>query len=220
MRMLIITDIHGKSRKAEKLVERIGEKDLNLDFDLLLIAGDITNFQGREKASEILDILERLERPMFSIMGNCDGKDVLDLLEERGISLHNRRVEFGGIGIVGFGGSNRTPFSTIWEFDDEELLESLIRNYREGDVLLIHAPPYGTKVDRIYTGRHVGSKALRRFIEERQPPLVICGHIHEARGVDEIGKTLIVNPGPLFRGYYAVIEVDGAGKIEISLERI
>ncbi|RLF76142.1 YfcE family phosphodiesterase [Thermococci archaeon] len=216
MRIAAITDIHGKVGKAEKLVERLEEED----FDLLLIAGDITNFQGRGKASEILDILERVGKPMFSIMGNCDGRDVLDLLEEKGISLHDKRLEFGGTGFVGFGGSNKTPFSTIWEFDDRELLKSLMRNYREGDVLLVHTPPYGTKVDRIYTGRHVGSKGLRRFIEEKQPPLVICGHIHEARGVDEIGRTLVVNPGPLFRSYYAMIYLDEAGEIEISLERV
>ncbi|WP_048148328.1 metallophosphoesterase [Palaeococcus ferrophilus] len=215
MRFVVVSDVHGNVGKAERLVERL----MGEEFDALLIAGDITHFRGRESAEKVLNAFEELGKPMLAIMGNCDGRDVLDLLEERGISVHDRRVELGGVGIVGFGGSNITPFSTIWEFDDGAILESLSRNYRDGDVLLLHTPPYGTKADRIYSGRHVGSKGVRDFIKERQPPLVLCGHIHEARAVDSIGKTVVVNPGPLFRGYYATVELKG-GKVSVSLERL
>jgi uncharacterized protein len=58
-----------------------------------------------------------------------------------------------------------------------------------GAVLLCHSPPYRTDLDRAaLDGRtidhvpldvHVGSIALRRFIEERQPALTLHGHIHE-----------------------------------------
>jgi Icc-related predicted phosphoesterase len=46
----------------------------------------------------------------------------------------------------------------------------------------------------------VGSKALRNKIIEEQPILTLHGHIHEAprksgRWVEEIGKTISVNPG-------------------------
>jgi len=213
MRIIAVTDIHGNSNKTEQLAERLKEEE----FDIILIAGDITHFKGRESAEKSLSYFLELRKPIYAVMGNCDGRDVLDLLEELGISLHDRRTEINGIGIVGFGGSNITPFSTIWEFHEDKIWESLNRNYRDGDILLMHVPPYKTKVDRTFTGLHVGSKALRRFIEEKQPPLVICGHIHEARGVDEIGKTLIVNPGPLFRGYYAVIDINEEKKVSITL---
>lgn len=213
MRIIAITDIHGNENKVKWLIEKIKDEK----FDVLLIAGDITHFKGRKSAEKILSHFLELDRPIYAVMGNCDGKDVLDLLEELEISLHNKRIEINGIGIVGFGGSNITPFSTIWEFHDDEIWESLNKNYREGDILLMHVPPYKTKVDRTFTGLHVGSKALRKFIEEKQPPLVICGHIHEARGIDEIGKTLIVNPGPLFRGHYAVIDINEERKVSITL---
>lgn len=213
MRIVTVTDIHGRENKAKWLVEKIKKED----FDLILIAGDLTHFSGRESAKVILKHFETLEKPIYAVMGNCDGRDVLDLLEEKRINLHDKRVELGDLGIIGFGGSNITPFSTIWEFHDDAIWESLNRNYRDGDILLMHVPPYNTKVDRTFTGLHVGSKALRKFIEERQPPLVICGHIHEARGIDEIGKTLIVNPGPLFRGHYAIIDINEEGKVSITL---
>jgi Icc-related predicted phosphoesterase len=35
--------------------------------------------------------------------------------------------------------------------------------------------------------------------------VVICGHIHEARGIDMIGTTRIVNCGPAGKGEYAGI---------------
>ncbi|GAB6102247.1 metallophosphoesterase [Thermococcus atlanticus] len=204
MRIVAITDIHGRSGKAE----RLGRMLEDMEFDLLLIAGDLTNFQGRDKAEEILGHFLSLQKPVFSIFGNCDGRDIPELLSELGINVHSRRVEVGGAGIVGIGGSNITPFSTIWELTEAEIQEILLRNYREGDVILSHAPPHGTRADRVHLGMHVGSRALREFIEENQPPLVVCGHIHEARSVDRIGNTVIVNPGPLFRGHYAVIEFD------------
>jgi Icc-related predicted phosphoesterase len=71
-------------------------------------------------------------------------------------------------------------------------------------VFLFHTPPHETKLDRIASDgkivdyvpldRHVGSIAIRRLIEERQPYLTLHGHIHESAGImgtwrDLIGKT-------------------------------
>ncbi|MFI5370105.1 MAG: metallophosphoesterase [Candidatus Eisenbacteria bacterium] len=67
-------------------------------------------------------------------------------------------------------------------------------------VFVMHGPPHGTRCDVIGSGAHVGSRALRRFIETHQPPLVLGGHIHESPRVsssyrDTIGRTVVVNPG-------------------------
>jgi len=42
---------------------------------------------------------------------------------------------------------------------------------------------------------HVGSKAVREVIEKYQPLLGLHGHIHESKGYDKIGRTLVINPG-------------------------
>ena len=52
----------------------------------------------------------------------------------------------------------------------------------------------------IHSGQHVGSRAIRRFIEAHQPPLALAGHIHESPRTsasyrDAIGRTQVVNPG-------------------------
>ncbi len=47
-----------------------------------------------------------------------------------------------------------------------------------------------------------GAGQSREFIEQQQPLACFCGHIHEGQGIDRIGDTLIINPGPLRRGGY------------------
>ncbi len=75
-------------------------------------------------------------------------------------------------------------------------------------VLLFHSPPHGTSLDRaaldgqsidyVPLDVHVGSIAIRRFIESRQPLLTLHGHIHEAarltgRWRENIGRTTCFN---------------------------
>lgn len=67
-------------------------------------------------------------------------------------------------------------------------------------VYVFHAPPVQTRLDQIIGRAHVGSAAIRRFIEKHQPPLTLHGHIHESPLVsgsmsDTIGRTLLLNPG-------------------------
>ncbi|HYM81094.1 MAG TPA: metallophosphoesterase [Candidatus Limnocylindria bacterium] len=68
------------------------------------------------------------------------------------------------------------------------------------EVLVAHSPPRDTVCDMLGSGAHVGSRAIRRFVERHQPRLVLAGHIHESPRVsaayrDRIGVTTVVNPG-------------------------
>ncbi|MDB4433274.1 metallophosphoesterase [bacterium] len=71
-------------------------------------------------------------------------------------------------------------------------------------LILFHAPPYDTRLDRAaLDGKtvqhapldvHIGSIAIRRFIEDRQPLVTLHGHVHESAGltgswVEKIGRT-------------------------------
>jgi Icc-related predicted phosphoesterase len=74
----------------------------------------------------------------------------------------------------------------------------------DGAVFLFHAPPYRTRLDRaaldgksidhVPLDVHVGSIAVRRFIEQRQPWLTLHGHVHESARLsgdwrDRLGRT-------------------------------
>ncbi len=77
-----------------------------------------------------------------------------------------------------------------------------------GALFLFHAPPYRTTLDRAgLDGRtvehvpvdvHVGSIAVRRFIEARQPLATLHGHVHESARLtgswrDRIGRTVCLS---------------------------
>ena len=69
-------------------------------------------------------------------------------------------------------------------------------------IYVMHSPPWGTHLDGIQGGHHVGSRAIRNFIASGQPLLSLHGHIHEAPRLsgkysDRIGRTLCLNPGQL-----------------------
>jgi len=93
-----------------------------------------------------------------------------------------------------------TKYRTIAQDLDEMTVDEDVTSA----IMLFHTPPYQTKLDRAaLDGKmvdlapldlHVGSIAVRRFIEERQPLLTLHGHIHESAGItgswrDQIGRT-------------------------------
>ena len=139
-----------------------------------------------------------------------------ELFIKLGVSLNGRGVEIDGVGFFGASAAPHSPLKTPYEISEEELLLRCRRGFAQirhcpNTVFVPHAPPYGTKVDIIHSGLHVGSTAVREFIEDAHPTLTVCGHIHEARGKDYIEATEIVNCGPAGRGYFAIIEL-GHGK--------
>jgi len=75
-------------------------------------------------------------------------------------------------------------------------------------VFLFHAPPCDTSLDRaaldgkmyehVPLDLHVGSIAVKRFIEDRQPLLTLHGHVHEAARLtgewkNQIGRTVCIS---------------------------
>ena len=89
-------------------------------------------------------------------------------------------------------------------------------------MFLFHTPPHETKLDRAALDRklvegvpldvNVGSIAVRRFIEKRQPLLTLHGHVHESTRLtgawgDQIGRTHMFN-GAHDGGELAMIEFD------------
>ena len=88
-------------------------------------------------------------------------------------------------------------------------LEALVGRDALGEaVFLFHSPPYGTALDRAaLDGRsvehvpldpHLGSIAIRRFLETRQPRLSLHGHVHESARLtgswrDRIGRTVCLS---------------------------
>ncbi len=211
MNILAISDIHGRINYEKKTV------DVLSSAELIVISGDITNFGGKREALAVLDTIRQFNSNILAVPGNCDQFEVIDLLKSEGISLHGEIKEFNGLTFFGIGGSGHTPFNTPQEYSDEEIEQILEKYKRNGDiqVLVSHAPPINTKVDKTLMGVPAGSKLVRDFIEKNQPDLCLCGHIHEARNIDNIGKTILVNPGP-FPKHYAWVKIIDKIQVELS----
>jgi len=138
----------------------------------------------------------------------------------RVVCLHGKGIAHDGAWFMGLGGAAASLFRAPFELDEAEadqiLAGTVGASSSQFSVLVSHCPPKDTKVDLAAGRWHVGSEAVRRFIEENRPTLVICGHIHEAQGIDAIGKTSIVNVGPAAHGQYASISLLKPVKIELE----
>jgi uncharacterized protein len=182
---------------------------------LIVVAGDITRFGPVKSAYDVFEALEKANRKVMAITGNTDGRDVARVLRKKNIDIHNKGVVIDHVGFVGFSGPTALQVggAQILNYEAINYTLSELKNC-DRKVLVSHMPPANTKVDTVFSGHHVGSEFLRDIIETEQPNLVICGHIHEGRGVDKIGKTTIINPGALCDGYAAMIELLDDGQVK------
>jgi Icc-related predicted phosphoesterase len=190
----------------------------------VLLLGDLTSFGKREAAEKVISVIDRHNIQIFGVQGNCDYEGVLEYMRERTMSLHGRCILWNGIAFLGVGYSLPCPGRTPGEISDDRIakfLASAAAGLPAGfpSILVTHEPPFDTGDDLAYTEEHVGSRAIRSFIELHQPLACFCGHIHEGAGIDRIGNTLILNPGPLRRGGYGWACIEG-GSIEADIRSL
>lgn len=216
MKIVSISDVHMATRNLARMTE------VWRDTDLVIIAGDLTNFGGIEDAGKVLDDVRASCKNVLAVPGNLDKPETFPYFEREGVALHGKGMVIDGVAIFGCGGSNLTPFKTPSEFTEDEIYAALMRGYeavREVRPLIMvcHTPPLETKCDRIVSGKAVGSSAARRFIEEYQPEVCISGHVHESAGVDAIGRTTVLNEGPFKGGGYIVVDIN-SDNVDARLE--
>jgi Icc-related predicted phosphoesterase len=213
VKLLCLADMHGEGAGLRDVLGRDAA-----DADLIVLAGDITHLGGHAEAEEILAPLLASGIPLVAVAGNMDRDGARGCLDEKGINIHGRGIVHGGVGFMGLGGGTPSPFGTPWEITEleaGEILASGLLGIAKAPykVLVSHPPPRGTKLDRSFTGLHVGSEAVREFLLAGAVDLCICGHIHESAGEDTLGRAHCVNIGPFKNGSYAVVGITGAGAL-------
>lgn len=186
-------------------------------FDLGLLAGDIgidppwvepdrTELRQGHDAS-VRHVLARVGRsvagPIAFVPGNHDMPVPVD--DHGGVNVDGRVEEVSGLRVVGLGGAGPGRFGFPYEWTERQAGRRLDTLFAEGtptsDIFVSHTPPARSSLDRIAKGRHVGSKAVRRAIENHRPRLFVCGHIHEAWGLEKIGGVPCLNAGALGKPY-------------------
>lgn len=194
MRILAFSDLHRDLDQAARLTE------MSKDADLVIGAGDFASIH--EGLEETIEALSGIDAPTILVAGN---NETLTALKEAAgqwpsaTVLHGDSVEIDGRTFFGLGGGIPvTPWD--WSFDVEESdAEAALADLPEGAVLVVHSPPKG-HCDEAGNGMSLGSAAILKAIEARQPVLAVCGHIHESWGQESrAGETEIVNLGPAGR---------------------
>jgi Icc-related predicted phosphoesterase len=154
--------------------------------------------------------------------GNDDSiamlQPLVDAGSERVIASEDRVVDVCGYPMVSLGWSNRTPWDTPRETDEDKLSEMLASAVGRLDgydraIFNLHVPPKDSSLDTcavldttkwppepVFVGGEpqtfgAGSTAVDAIIRECQPMLSLHGHIHESAGVKKIGRTTCINPG-------------------------
>jgi Icc-related predicted phosphoesterase len=215
MRLGYVVDVHGAYERVRDVVADLGE------IALLIVGGDITTNGTPDEVERRLGEWRRLAPELRALAGNMDSPAIDDRLAELGVALDGRGVRLGNIGVFGVSAAPVSPLHTPYELEEDELARRIERGFAEvagcrAIVFCPHAPPRGTSCDRLPSGEHVGSQAVRDFVERAQPDVVLCGHIHEARSQDRIGRSQIVNPGPVAHGHYAIVDIDGQAAVTLD----
>ncbi|MEM0026567.1 MAG: metallophosphoesterase [Ignisphaera sp.] len=224
--IIVLSDAHGKLDSIEKILNNVSNK-----VDLIIYCGDIApyrqHFDTIKYITKLINYAEKFNiSKILAVPGNVDNpKHYFEASINNDIfmNLHENFYMYKEYVFVGFGGSNITPFNTFFENTEdtiEKKLAALLENInnRNKIILTTHAPPYNSKCDVAYSGQHIGSTAIRNIIERFKPILVLSGHVHESRCIDKIGNTTIINPGPMSKGYYAMVKLGDI--IEANLSQV
>jgi len=140
--------------------------ELYRQADLLVATGDLSksDFFGLE------DIKDKI--PSFGVYGNHDlGK----YFEELGImNLHRRVIEHAGWKWGGWQGCLKYKEGNVPMFNEAEAAD-FADSFPYVDILLLHAGPKGM-LDDPSDELHTGSEQIRRYVLEKKPKYVFCGH--------------------------------------------
>jgi len=204
MKILAFSDLHSKPRSPDyvdfyailKYIKKLKEKAKKSKPDVIVCSGDVSLFE--HDLEEIMHKISKLGKKILIIPGNHETPSLMRKIcsfYDNITYINKKAVKIGDFVFVGFTGEGFLR-------QDPEMAKFIkkIKPKIKGKkvVLVTHAPPYRTKLDKI--GRSsCGNKTISDFIRKNKNiVLATCGHLHENAGKeDKLGKTKIVNPGPL-----------------------
>ena len=184
-------DFHGDRTLAENLAERATKEEV----DIIILNGDIVE---ENKIEGIVGPFARTKKSVFLIPGNHESIATINALVDMygSRSLHGYYARYGDVGLFGCGGAN----CGMTSLSEDEIFETLKKGFEKikdlpKKVMVTHTHPAGTVMEK-FSSFVRGSEGLRKAIETFKPDVLICGHVHEAEGIEErIGSTLVMNVG-------------------------
>jgi len=191
-----------------------------------------------ETTEKVLSYFDSKGVKTFWVYGNVEkgtDEDIIDNglnikklsdLEFDNVQLINYgKIDLDGVSLVGipyfrevewlkdFQPENQEEIKQAEQKDKE--VKSKLDSIGNADIVLTHNPPYGV-LDKVtnpnapekWHGKLAGSHIMKDYIEKTKPKVVICGHIHEQKGIENIGNTKVVNTGEAGESYIIEINKD------------
>ncbi len=211
MRIYAVADIHAKKNRIDEIKFIINR----YSPDLLIIAGDITNYFF---PSRTIDQLKDIPIPFFCIRGNSDFQIAENQIKKlsNGTLLDTVPLQMGKYQFLGINGTIPLPFLSKLKWNETHHLNQFKQTITRHTILVAHAPPRGI-CDKVANRYSAGSFQFKNLIENHPPLLVLCGHVHEQAGYGYLNSTPIINcaMNKIYAG--AIIECDINQKIEIKM---
>jgi len=165
--------------------------------------------------------MDELWVPTYVVPGNMDAplSRYVQVAEEtvdtrsRTRFAHGRMLPLGEeFALIGVGGElteqEREDFFVLRFPEWEARYACLPGRFSDRPVILLtHMPPVGAEVDVTPKG-HKGSPVVNRLIDLVAPTYLFCGHAHDSQAREELGGTIIVNPGALKKGHYGFLDTE------------
>jgi len=192
MKILAAGDLHGDFSLTKKLAEK-AEKE---NVDLVVLCGDLTDFE--QSTDNIIGPFKKAGKKVLLVPGNHESLATADFLAEfyDVKNIHGYSVRYEDIGFFGCSGVNigmhQIPEKEIYELFKKGF--DKIR-YLEKKIMVSHVHPSETTIEK-FSKMVPGSKGVREALDKLKPDLLLCSHVHEAEGIEEmVGKTKVINVG-------------------------
>ena len=190
MKILALSDIHGDKHWMQEMAER-GAKE---HVDLVILAGDLVDRDG--SSIGLLQPFKDKNLEVVILPGNHEGLAETYFMTEhfKVKHLHGKALQKGDIGIFGCGYADVGPHQLL----EEDFFKTLQETHEQvkkskKKIMVTHIQPSGSILG---LGVYPGSTGVRKAIEDFQPDIHICGHVHETEGIEEvIGRTRVINVG-------------------------
>lgn len=199
MRIAALADLHYSPQNYDRIREPM--QRVRDEADVLVLAGDLTNFGKPEEMESLLNALVRLRIPIVAVLGNHDYEsgqqdELIRMMTAEGIKvLDGTGYERDGVGFAGakgfLGGFGRGVLTSFGEpevkafvqaaLDETMKLErSLMQLRAEKRVVVTHYAPVVDTVrgepEQIFP--YLGSSRLSEVIDRHGARLVLHGHAH------------------------------------------
>src|SRR6476659_2630299 len=202
MRIAASADLHFSPQNYAKMKDQF--ERVRDDADVLVLAGDLTNYGQPEEMEPLLNVLVRLRLPTVVVLGNHDyesgkeeelrrmliagGVKVLDGsgYERDGVGFAGAKGFVGGFGrgmLTAFGESEVKTFVRA-SIDEALKLERAMSQLRTPKrVIVLHYSPIAATIQgeaqEIYP--FLGTSRLAEVVDRHGADLVIHGHAHNGR---------------------------------------